>query len=281
MKSFLAGLLFFGALTVTYSGASAETPITIKLEPYLGSALAVHAEVNGHEGLFPFDTGEGVSTISPEFARTIGCTPWGRITGFRMTGGRLDFARCDDLHFKTTEVTLTAPIAGVYDIMSLLPNDAPHLDGSLGLDILAGRTITLDESGKTLTLESAASLKARTRDAKEIPIRLVRDAEGIALAVDVAVPTRLGVAWMEMDTGNGGTLVVAKHLASLFHLDPDKKEPQPVKFEIAGGIPVEGQARTPDLIMDGNIGAQFFREWVLTMNLATGRAWLSPALPSS
>jgi hypothetical protein len=255
-----------------------SAPTTIKLEPYLGAQLAIRAEVNGHAGLFLFDTGEGVSTISPEFAKTIGCRPWGRITGFRMTGERLDFLRCDNLKFNTEGEVLTAPIAGVFDIMSLLPADAPHLDGSLGLDVLAGRAITFDESSRLLIIESAASLKTRIRNAnaKEIPVRLVRDAEGIALEIDAAVPTPLGMAWMELDSGNGGTLVIARHVASLFHLDPDKKEPQPVKFEIAAGIPVEGAARTPDMIMDGNIGARFFTKWVLTLDLASGRAWLAP-----
>jgi hypothetical protein len=30
------------------------------------------------------------------------------------------------------------------------------------------------------------------------------------------------------------------------------------------------------MIMDGNIGAQFFKEWVLTAELAPSRAWLAP-----
>lgn len=268
--------LFLLCIAASMRGERALRPTTIKLEPYLGTALAIRAEVNGHTGLFLFDTGEGVSTISSEFAKTIGCIPWGRITGFRMTGGRLDFPRCDKIQFKTAGETLTAPIAGVFDIMTLLPADSPHLDGSLGLDILAGRAITYDQSRGLLILESAASLKKRTRNAKEIPVRLVRDAEGVALAVDAGVPTPLGMAWMELDSGNGGTFVIASHLASLFHLDPDSKEPQPVKFAIAGGIPVEGKARTPDMIMDGNIAAQFFKKWVLTLDLASGRAWLTP-----
>ncbi len=196
-----------------------------------------------------------------------------------MTGERLDFQRCDDLQFKTAQVLLKAPIFGVLDIMGMLPKGAPHLDGSLGLDIFAGRTITFDESGQTLTIESAESFKARIRHGKEVPIRIVRDAEGVALTMDVAVPTPLGMAWMEMDSGNAGTLVIAKHLASQFRLDPDKKDPQSVKFEIAGGIPVEGQVMTPDLIKDGNLGARFFKKWVLTVDLATGRAWLSQAMP--
>lgn len=276
MRKIVICLLLLCTAPLMPEETRSSEPTTIRLEPYLGTALTIRAEVNGHAGLFLFDTGEGVSTISSEFAKTIGCVPWGRITGFRMTGGRLDFPRCDNLQFKTSGETLTAPIAGVFDIMTLLPSDAPHLDGSLGLDILAGRAITFDESSGLLILESAASLKKRIRNAKEIPIRLVRDAEGVALAVNAGVPTPLGMAWMELDSGNGGTFVIAKHLASLFQLDPDKKEPQPVKFNIAGGIPVEGTARTPDMIMDGNIAAQFFKKWVLTLDLASGHAWLAP-----
>ena len=36
-----------------------------------GNKLAIRAEVNGHAGLFLFDTGEGVSTISSQFARPL------------------------------------------------------------------------------------------------------------------------------------------------------------------------------------------------------------------
>jgi len=280
LKKALACVLMSCTITATYAGAPASAATTIRLEPYMGSTLAMRAEVDGHEGLFQFDTGGGVSIIGSDFAKTIGCTPWGRITGFRMTGERLDFQRCDGLQFMTAGIRLKAPSVGVLDIMSMLPKGAPHLDGSLGLDIFAGRTITFDASGQTLTIESVDSLKARIRHAKEVPIRIVRDAEGVALTIDVAVPTPLGMAWMEMDSGNAGALVIAKHLAEQFHLDPDKKDPQSVKFEIAGGIPVEGQVMTPDLIKDGNIGARFFKQWVLTVDLASGRAWLSHACPT-
>jgi Aspartyl protease len=281
MKKLCVGLLSMCAVTTAYGKDLASKPITIGLEPYLGTALAMRFDVNGHEGLFLFDTGGGVSIISPEFAKTIGCTPWGRVTGFRMTGERMDLQRCEGLHFTTGKVHLEAPTAGIVDLEKLLPKDAPHLDGSVGLDIFAGKTITFDESGQTLTLETPASLQARIQGAKEVPIRLVRDVGGLALTVEVGVPTAYGTAWMEMDSGNEGPLVVANHLANLFHLDPEAKGPQTVKFELGGGIPVEEHARTSDLIMDGNIGAHFFTKWVLTVDLAAGRAWLSPSLPNS
>jgi hypothetical protein len=70
------------------------------------------------------------------------------------------------------------------------------------------------------------------------------------------------MAWMELDCGNGGAIVIGKHIAPLFDLDLTKKTPQPGRFMIANGIPVEESMRINDtLIMDGNIGTSFMRKW--------------------
>lgn len=268
-------------LAASQAAAFGTQPTVIPLENYLAAQKALHASVNGHEGLFLFDTGEGVSTISPAFAKKIGCEPWGRVTGFRMSGERLDFQRCDNLRFKVPGANLSAPIVGVFDIMALLPKDVPELDGALGLDIFAGRIVTIEPHANRLIIETPQSLAARIRHAKEIPARLVRDAEGVALAIDAGVPTAKGLAWMELDTGNGGTLVIGKHIAPLFGLKPDAKKPQPVSFMLTNGVHVSGTARTPDLIMDGNISNQFLKDWNLTLDLAHGRAWFVPAIGST
>jgi len=193
-----------------------------------------------------------------------------------LTGQRLDMPRCDSLTFNVNGLRLAAPIAGVFDIGKFMPPDTPHIDGSIGLDVFAGQALTLSLKERTLTVESRASLGQRMKNGKEIPIKLVREAEGIALSIVVGVPTKKGTAWMELDSGNGGANVVGKHLAWIMGLDPEKKEPQPASFQIAGGIPVEGQARVnPTLTMDGNIGTRFMIDWHLTLDLAAGRAWLA------
>ena len=96
---------------------------------------------------------------------------------------------------------------------------------------------------------------------------MVRDVEGIALSVDGAVRTPDGMAWMELDTGNGGSIVIANHIAPLVALTPDLSTPAAASFYLANGIRVSGMARTRDLIMDGNIGAQFLNQWILTLDL--------------
>jgi len=240
--------------------------------------MTIRAKVRGHEGVFIFDTGGGISYISPAFAQAIGCKPWGQITGFTLTGQRLDMPRCDGLSFDIQGQRFAAPTSGVFDLMKYMPPDVPRIDGSIGLDVFAGRVVTLSLAEKRLTVESPSSLVLRARRGKEVPIRLVREAGGVALAVEVAVPTPEGLAWMELDSGNGGANVIGKHIAPLLKLDSSKKEPQPASFEIAGGIPVAGLARVNEtLIMDGNIGTRFLIDWDLTLDLSKGRAWLAPA----
>ena len=262
-------------------GSTRNEPLAVfHLEPHPGGTamMTVRAKVRGHEGLFMFDTGGGLSYISPSFAQTVGCKVWGQITGFVLTGQRLDMPRCDGLEFEIQRQHLQAPIAGVFDIMKFMPPNVPKLDGSIGLDVFAERAITLSLAEKELTLESRASLALRQKRGKEVPIRLVREAEGIALAVVVGVVTPEGTAWMEIDSGNGGANVIAKHIAPLINVQTGKKEPQPASFSLVGGISVTGNVRVNEtLIMDGNIGTRFLINWDLTLDLKNGRAWLAPA----
>ena len=279
-------LVLLVSLTIGVRGSDllAATPpkptLVIDLLPHPGGTdmMTLHATVRGHEGNFMFDTGGGISYISPTFAQTVGCKVWGQITGFTLVGQRLDMPRCDGLSFEIQGQSFGAPTTGLFDIMKFMPANVPKIDGSIGLDVFAGRVVTLSLAERKLIVESASSLGSRMKAGKEVSVRFVREAGGASLAVYVAVSTSEGMAWMELDSGNGGANVIGKHLAVLMKLDPDKKEPQPASFILGGGIPVQGMARVNDkLIMDGNIGTRFMINWDLTLDLAKGRAWLTPA----
>ena len=276
----LPGVLLVAAALAGAWGCRTASPsrrdsVTIPLEPYLRAQTVVHAAFNGVAGTFLFDTGEGVTSISPAFAEKIGCKPWGRVTGFRMSGERLNTAHCDDVPVSVGGVALHAPVVITLDIMALLGPDVPPVDGAIGLDLFAGRIVTIVPR-HALILETPRSLAARILHARELPIRIVRDAEGAAFSVDAGVRTPAGTAWMELDGGNGGSIVVANHVAPLLGFATDVSTPFSGSFDLANGIPVEGMIRTRNLIMDGNVGAQFLNRWILTLDLRRGRAWLAP-----
>jgi len=271
------GLLILAAYVLLLANLRAtELPLVIPLERYGESQKVIRAKIDGREGIFLFDSGGGVTNFTPQFAEEIGRKPWGKLVGFRMTGQRIDTARCDDVTLEIAGNSVRLPIIGIFDLMSLVPPGAPKLDGMICLDAFANKTVTIDLTNDRLVMETPESFSERLKVATEEPVRLVRDAQGVALTLDAAVRTANGTAWMELDTGNDGSIVVADWLAGEFALDPGKKEGQPIKVQLANGIKGEGLGRARDIIMDGNLGSHFLRNWIVTLDLQHGRAWFAP-----
>lgn len=261
-------------LSTVVLAQSAAPEAVFKLETYR-KTVALRARVNGHAGLFMFDTAGGVTLLAPAFARTIGCTPWGRLTGFQMMGQRLDGPRCDNVPV-TLEGghTFVAPVTAVIDPAPLVAKDAEPLDGSIALDLFDGKAITVDLVHRRLIVESPASLARRVAHAGPLPLLRSRELQGHALAASVGVPTTRGTLWFELDTGNGGTLLVSQPYAALFGLDPNGKGPQDGDITVAPDLHARGRTFTPDMIIDGNLGMPFLRDKIVTLDLANGRLWI-------
>jgi hypothetical protein len=250
-----------------------------KLEPYR-KTVALHGSVRGIPGLFLFDTGGGVTLVSPEFAKKIGCEPWGRLSGHRMMGDRLDASRCDDVPVVLPQAsggtrTYRAPVTAVVDVTSFLPEGAAPVEGSIALDLFAGKTITIDFPAQRLIVESPQSLQARIAGAHELPVSLSREMQGRALAASLGVPTAKGMAWMELDTGNGGTILVSQPYADAFGLDAKQEGPQSADFEVSKDFRATGTAFTPNMILDGNLGMPFLKDKIVTLDLGSGRLWIA------
>ncbi|MBD8620991.1 retropepsin-like domain-containing protein [Sphingomonas sp. CFBP 13728] len=273
-------MLMMGALLAALPARPSQDrgPQTISLELFQGKQFTVQASVGGRERTFLFDTGEGVTMITPALARDLGCEPWGNVTAFRMTGERLDLPRCDDVAFEMGEHAYTAPTTIVYDL-GKLDADTARLDGSIGLDLFAGRIITIRFASRQIVIETPGSLAARMKSGLEVPVRLVRGAEGAALDVNIGVNTPRGRAWMELDSANAGpTIFVSPQIAPHLGLRADIRTAQPVSATIRRDVVFTGQARVfPNMIMDGNIGMQLMGRRDLTVDLGSGRAWIGKA----
>lgn len=259
---------------------AAQKPTTLQLEPYLGVIWSLQAQIKGKPHTFLFDTAGGFTVITPQTAAEIGCEPWGQITGFRMRGDRVDVKQCNDLTLGVGGATLKTPTAGVWDFAKVLPKDAPPLAGSIALDSFAGKAITIDLARKQLVIETPESLKGRVAAAKEVELRLSREAAGLALTPFVAVKTAKGKVWMELDTGSDAAAVVGGHAVALLGMKPDTGAPQPLRAELVGGVALATEkARVTSLIIDGNIGSPILAQWIVTLDLEHGRAWIAPSAP--
>lgn len=251
----------------------ATSPVTIRLLPWR-TRWVLEAEVAGTRRKYLLDTGAGITLFSLATAAAAKCEPWGRITGYNMMGNRGDGPHCDDITFEVGGLALTAPLVGLIDMAAHNPRDA-ELDGIVGLNLFEGRTITLDFAAGTLVVETDLSRAARVAAMRALPIRLKREVDGRALAVMAAVPSTKGTLWMELDSGNGGTVLVSKPVAALVGLDPARQDKQSADFPVSGDArATTPDAFAPDMIMDGNLGMPFLRNWVITLDLARGLAWI-------
>lgn len=279
--AFASALVVLTAMApLTTVRAASVQPTSVVLQTSKETGQSITARIDGIPGTFLFDSGWGVTAVTPAFAAQIGCKPWGQITGFRAIGERLDMPKCNAAQLQVSGVTLPIPTVGVFDLMELMPKGTPLLSGGIGLDVFAGRQITIESRANRVVLETPESLAKRVRNAHVIPIRLVRDSGGVALSVQMGLPTSAGMVWMELDTGNrSGTYMIGKHVAALLGLKPDASGRQPIHRDIVPGITLAGDAVVSDLIMDGNIGSSFLDHWDLTLDLKAEKGWLAPAQP--
>jgi hypothetical protein len=261
--------------------AWAQEPTTVMLEPAVRCLLKLHATVAGHDGTFLFDSGSGFSSLSPEFAAAIGCHPWGQITGFRMTGQRLDMQRCDRITVSLAGRSFPGNTLGVFDLSKYLPSEVGHLDGTIALDLFANQALTLSYGGHFIRFGERFTLAHETRGLRSMPIHLVRDAEGLALTVNLPVITSAGTAWFEMDSGNTSNLVlVNKALAPLFQSETEGKDISIISFKLEDGTTFKGDARVLDLILDGNFGTSFLSSHNVAIDLPHQTAWVSTYTPA-
>lgn len=255
------------------NAASAAEPVVLKMEQFR-RGVGLRVNIAGKERLFQFDTGGGNSFISPEIAKELACEKGARVVGFRMTGDKLEAPRCDDVAIKIGGHDFTIPVAGVYQVGEFNAKGVT-VDGLMALDIFDRRTVTMDFAGLRLIVETPESGAARIRGATELPIRLVREAGGYAVTVDIQVPSKVGHLGFEVDSGNGGTLLIAKPYAAVFGFDPDKG-PRQGSFPIGHGITASGFVLPAGITLDGNLGMPFLKNYVVTVDLAKGRLWLKP-----
>lgn len=270
MKAVVAIFACLSLGAATWPATAAE-PTVLKLEQFRRS-VALRVNIGGKERLFQFDTGGGVSFISPEVAKDLNCEKGARVVGFRMTGDRLEAPRCDNVALAVDGQDFTIPVAGVYQVGEFNAKGVT-VDGLLALDVFAGRAITFDFAGKQLILETPESLAAREAEGTELPIKMVREIGGHGISIDVQVPSTMGPLGFELDSGNGGTLLIAKPYAAALGF-ASAEGPVMGSFEIGKGIVASGFVMPAEITLDGNLGMPFLKDYLVTLDLDRGRMWL-------
>jgi hypothetical protein len=250
--------------------AQPSEPFTVDLAAYRAGLRSVQVEVGGESRRLLFDTGAGITAVSPAVAEAIGCEPYGRLTGHRQTDERLDMPLCPEVTLTIGGRPLALAPAGVFDVDALLPEDWPRVDGVVGLNAFAGRVVALDLGCGELEVDAAVPTNA-----EPVRVRVARETEGVGLAVYAAVDTTRpdASAWFLLDSGNTGPVLVAEHIAELLAVEGEGAH----RLDFSGFGSRETPVAVMDLIHDGNIGAAFLAEHRLYLNLAAGTAAVTPS----
>lgn len=265
-------------LLTAFLAATSPAPVVIPLSPLAGWAVAVEATIGGKRGRFLFDTGAGVTTLSPAFAKSIGCTPYGETFGFRMSGEKIAGQNCGELEVLLGAHKGRADVM-VFDFTTIMPADFPAFDGFVGLDALDGETVTVDLGDRQLVLETPQSLAARTTGMTPGRIRLNREIGGRGLTAFARIPATTGNLWFLVDSGNMGNIFASRGALDQWGFDPAKidaamkEKTVPVPLKIDGAPDAPPRVTAKELIHDGVINEATIYAFDLTLDLKDGRAW--------
>jgi hypothetical protein len=268
------------ALALASGGASAAPkwptrPIELKLAAAPGRLRLLDTQVGGQPRKMMFDTGGGITAISPALAREIGCEPTGNVTGLRFTGQRLDSPVCRGVELSVGGIVIRTDVA-VMDLAALLGKNAPPVDGMVSLATFSGLAVTLELAGSRLWIESAGSLAARTRKMSELAFRPATGVDGGQLSPFLGVSTPRGTVWLEWDSGHSGTTFVSPGTASLLGV-PDGAPSGEVELALAPSRRVHAPVVVrKDLVIDGVLSAAFVARGIWTLDLAANRCWAGP-----
>ncbi len=268
----------FLMLIVGNLSLSAQTlPTEIKLEhDALGKAPTINVQIGKKIYPFLFDTGGGITTISPAIAKEIGCEPFGQITGFNAGGTRLDFKRCDNVEMKLGNFQ-TRVNTGIFEIMHFFSPETKEIGGTISLQTFENKIITIDLSGNLLTLETEKSFAERIKDMKPLESRIGSQGGGGIIDIFVAANTPKGKIWMEFDTGNFSALQFSPHAQEMLGINFDApnraKMSKSVKLDLIGLGEIEMPGRERVMIYDGMLNYETISKMIVTIDIKNGKMW--------
>ena len=259
-------------LALGASKAPAGRPIRLALHPYGGTTLrTVDVTVGGEVRPFILDTGAGFTVIDPDEVGKAGCSPFGRVVGFRADGQEVTLKRCGPVTLDIAGYRARGEV-GVFNLDALLGKGAPPVGGLVGMDSFDHDAVTLDLSHDRLIVETRRSLAKRIRDLKPVHVRIVRGAGGDVVPF-LEVRAHTGTVWMEIDSGNNGPVFLAPHALTQLGVRMPAAGRGAIGLDIMGLGRATVTAARRKMIYDGELNSLFLRKIVLTIDFADGRAW--------
>jgi hypothetical protein len=221
-----------------------------------------------------FDTGGGLTVITPETAGILGCKPSGKIIAHRMSGEPVVFEKCGKGNLSIGEFKINTDLS-VLDLMALLPKELPKLAGVISLHTFQDSRIILNLAKNELEVATPESLKAFTDNRPAFSFRMNRAAGGATLDVFVPVHTDGVTLWMLLDSGNLDTILLAPHsMQQLGMNQADSTSAPSALLSLPGIEPASYTVTQKTIIYDGALNAEFMERFVIALDFTTSQGWI-------
>lgn len=252
---------------------------------YQGHMLAVPVVVGDAETTFIFDTGIGVSLISPELAAQVSCVPLGETyTGRRMSGQAVTVPMSTLSSLKLGHHTIENMAIGVFDLAGIA--------GLVSLTSFRSTAVTIDYPAGAIVIEDERSLADRVARGTSVAIHVHEDGPySTGVYLHVTLPGGQS-AKVEVDTGSDN-LILNQPFAAQNAIDLEGESTRRLLGQdetgheyaryfttLPGNISLteaptfcqhDPQVMFQKIIYDGLVGDAFLRNFITTYDLANSR----------
>ncbi len=255
----------------------AQAQLVIPLKKYAGKLKYVDVSMGGKNYKFLFDSGGGQTIISPALAQALGKVPYGRSVGFRMSGEKVEFEKCDSVSLTIAGQVFSHPEIAVWDIMSVLPKELPPIDGLISLKTFANDVLTIDLPNNQLIVETKKSYRKKIKIMQLLNSRFPTGLEGSELSLFLGIPHSGKTWWFLFDTANLDRVTLAPTTAKAWNLklnDNDERQELGNLDFILASKTLTAPAAVRSIIYDGALSYELISQAVYTVSFPEKKVWL-------
>lgn len=266
--------LIFAIIILGFHLTHAQTEIS--LENYFRTLKSVKVEIENKTYNFLFDTGGGLTIVSPEIVKEINKSAYGNSVGFRMSGEKIETKLCDSVNIKIGRIDFFHASVGVFDIMSLLPKELKQIDGLISLKTFEQMKIVLNLSENKLIIETDESFDEKIKSMDLVESRFANGTNGTELNIFIGTPFNHHLWWFLFDSGNISQTKISTNVAKEWGLKMNNEgaitEVGEFKFAIANDS-ITVPTVIDKIIYDGALSFDFIYQSEYAISFKDKKVW--------
>lgn len=266
--------LIFAIVILGFHLTHAQTEIS--LENYFRTLKSVKVEIENKTYNFLFDTGGGLTIISPEIVKEINKSAYGNSVGFRMSGEKIETKVCDSVNIKIGGINFFHASVGVFDIMDFLPKELKRIDGLISLKTFEQMKIVLNLSENELIVETKKSFGEKIKRMDLVKSRFASGTNGTELNIFIGTPFNNNLWWFLFDSGNISQTKISTIVAKEWNLKMNKEgeitETGEFKFAIANDS-ITALTVIDKIIYDGALSFDFISQSEYAISFKDKKVW--------